>query len=115
MPLYEYLCDTCQERAEILQKLGDEPVTICPNCGAALRKMISAPAFQFKGSGWYQTDYAKRSGGEGAGAKSEEKSGSANASESATATSGSKESATPAAPPAPAEKAMPPAATKASD
>ena len=61
MPIYEYLCDSCHERTELLQKLGDAPATVCPSCGGALRKLVSAPAFQFKGSGWYLTDYAKKS------------------------------------------------------
>lgn len=72
MPIYEYLCDACHERTELLQKLADPPATVCPSCGGALRKLVSAPAFQFKGSGWYLTDYAKKSGGGDSGsAKSE--------------------------------------------
>lgn len=68
MPLYEYLCATCGLRSEILQRLADPPASICPECGGALRKLVSAPAFQFKGSGWYLTDYAKKSeSGEGKG------------------------------------------------
>lgn len=113
MPLYEYLCDSCHQRVEILQKLGDAPATLCPNCGGTLRKMISAPAFQFKGTGWYQTDYAKRSGSESGGTKPEEKSGSADAAPAAASES-SPPSPTPSAPVS-SDKLAKPAATKASD
>jgi len=59
MPLYEYQCEKCQERVEILQKISDPP-THCPNCGGGLRKLISSSAIQFKGSGFYKTDYATK-------------------------------------------------------
>jgi len=60
MPLYEYQCDACAHRFEAIQKFSDPPIATCPECGAAVRKLQSAPAFQFKGSGWYITDYAKK-------------------------------------------------------
>jgi putative FmdB family regulatory protein len=60
MPLYEYLCETCGHRFETIQKFSDPPLDRCPKCGGALRKLQSAPAFQFKGSGWYVTDYARK-------------------------------------------------------
>ncbi len=60
MPLYEYQCTSCGERIEVLQRLGAAPPSRCPHCGGTLEKMISAPALQFKGTGWYVTDYAKR-------------------------------------------------------
>ena len=69
MPLYEYQCDACAKRFERIQKFSDPPVDTCPSCGGAVRKLLSSPAIQFKGSGWYITDYAKKSGGDGAGAK----------------------------------------------
>jgi putative FmdB family regulatory protein len=59
MPMYEYECLSCRERFEIIQKFSDEPASKCPSCGGAVRKLLSAPAIQFKGSGWYVTDYAK--------------------------------------------------------
>jgi putative FmdB family regulatory protein len=59
MPLYEYQCDTCGQRFERIQKFSDPPVAACPACGAPVRKLISSPAIQFKGSGFYITDYAK--------------------------------------------------------
>lgn len=63
MPLYEYLCESCGERTEILQRFNDLPEVVCANCGAAMRRLPSAPSIQFKGSGFYLTDYAKKSGG----------------------------------------------------
>ena len=62
MPLYEYECDACAHRFERIQKFSDPPIDVCPTCGSAVRKLLSSPAIQFKGSGWYITDYAKRSG-----------------------------------------------------
>jgi putative FmdB family regulatory protein len=62
MPLYEYQCDACGHRVEVIQKFSDPPLEQCPKCGGAVHKLQSAPAFQFKGSGWYITDYAKKDG-----------------------------------------------------
>ena len=59
MPIYEYLCEQCGSRSEVLQRMDEAPRTVCDECGGPLRKLISAPSFQFKGSGWYVTDYAK--------------------------------------------------------
>jgi len=61
MPLYEYQCKKCGHRFEKIQKFSDPPVKKCPECGGAVEQVISAPAVQFKGSGWYVTDYAKKS------------------------------------------------------
>ncbi len=58
MPLYEYECTECGHRTELLQRHGDPPLAKCPQCGSAVRKLFSAPAVQFKGTGWYVTDYA---------------------------------------------------------
>jgi putative FmdB family regulatory protein len=60
MPLYEYHCDACGHRFEIIQRFSDPPVETCPTCGGAVRKLLSSPAIQFKGSGWYVTDYARK-------------------------------------------------------
>jgi putative FmdB family regulatory protein len=60
MPIYEYKCQSCGERCEKLQKYSDPPCKKCPHCGGALKKLISSPAIQFKGSGFYITDYAKK-------------------------------------------------------
>ncbi|HKI85122.1 MAG TPA: FmdB family zinc ribbon protein [Thermoanaerobaculia bacterium] len=62
MPIYEYECESCKTRSEALQKFDDPPLTTCEKCGGHLRRLISAPAFQFKGSGWYVTDYGGKSG-----------------------------------------------------
>jgi putative FmdB family regulatory protein len=59
MPLYEYQCDACEHRFEVIQKFSDSPIDKCPKCGGGVHKLQSAPAFQFKGTGWYVTDYAK--------------------------------------------------------
>ncbi|MEW5764858.1 MAG: FmdB family zinc ribbon protein [Acidobacteriota bacterium] len=71
MPIYEYECELCRRRFERIQKLSDPLVTSCPNCGGSVHKMFSVPALQFKGSGFYVTDYARPAGGgassEGAG------------------------------------------------
>jgi putative FmdB family regulatory protein len=64
MPLYEYQCSRCRARFEVIQKASDMPRQKCPKCGGALKKVISPPALQFKGSGWYITDYAKKKGPE---------------------------------------------------
>ena len=61
MPLYEYRCEGCGERFEVMQKFSDEPLTTHEKCGGHVHKLLSAPALQFKGSGWYVTDYAKGS------------------------------------------------------
>ncbi len=60
MPLYEYQCESCGSRFERIQKFSDLPVQACPSCGGPVRKLLSSPAIQFKGSGWYITDYAKK-------------------------------------------------------
>ena len=85
MPLYEYQCDSCGQRFERIQKFSDPPVAACPACGAPVRKLISSPAIQFKGSGFYITDYAKTgqsgkdSGAESARAESDKKDAAASA------------------------------------
>ena len=71
MPLYEYECTACGERTELIQRLSDPPLAECPVCGEQVKKLLSAPSFQFKGSGWYVTDYAgKNSGSKGGEADS---------------------------------------------
>jgi putative FmdB family regulatory protein len=61
MPLYEYQCKKCHHRFERIQKFSDPHVKKCPDCGGPVEQVISAPAIQFKGSGFYITDYAKKS------------------------------------------------------
>jgi len=60
VPLYEYQCKKCKHRFERIQKFSDRMVKKCPDCGGPVEQMISAPAVQFKGSGWYVTDYASK-------------------------------------------------------
>jgi putative FmdB family regulatory protein len=58
MPIYEYQCAACGHQFEVLQKVSDKSISMCPDCGKdALKKLISAPAFRLKGSGWYETDF----------------------------------------------------------
>ena len=59
MPLYEYQCDACAHRFEVIQKYSDAPIDVCPKCGSAVSKLLSSPAIQFKGSGFYLTDYGR--------------------------------------------------------
>ncbi len=82
MPLYEYECDSCGHRFEVIQKFSDTLLTECPKCQGTVRKLPSSPAIQFKGSGFYITDYAKKSStaagsakGEGSSSGSSEGSG----------------------------------------
>jgi putative FmdB family regulatory protein len=65
VPLYEYQCKSCHTLTERIQKFSDPPVTVCPHCGGELEQLISAPTVQFKGAGWYVTDYARKGSGGG--------------------------------------------------
>ena len=79
MPIYEYECQKCNHRSEVFQKVSDKPPTKCQKCGGKLERVISAPAIQFKGSGWYVTDYAGK-------ATSKEKSESESSTDKKTET-----------------------------
>ncbi len=83
LPLYEYQCKKCHSLTERIQKFSDSPLTVCPHCGGELEQVLSAPAIQFKGSGWYVSDYAKKSSGGG----SAKGNGSAGSSTSSTSES----------------------------
>ena len=72
MPLYEYECKKCKHRFERIQKFSDPPAKKCPKCGGPVEQLLSAPAVQFKGSGWYVTDYARKSGAPSGESKSSE-------------------------------------------
>jgi putative FmdB family regulatory protein len=89
VPLYEYQCDR-DGRFEVIRKFSDPPLKKCPKCGGPIQRLPSAPAIQFKGTGWYVTDYAKKSGGDGS------KESGAEGSKGKQADKGGKE--TPAAP-----------------
>ncbi len=88
MPLYEYQCKVCNHRFEKIQKFSDPPVKECPACGEdEVEQLLSAPAVQFKGSGWYVTDYAKKNSSTGSSStKSENKSESKTESKSESKT-----------------------------
>ncbi len=90
MPIYEYKCEGCGETFEVIQKFADEPLTVHEKCGGHVHRLMSAPSFQFKGSGWYVTDYAK---GSGSGpAKGESGKSESGKSESGKTDSGKSES-----------------------
>jgi putative FmdB family regulatory protein len=99
MPLYEYECKKCHHRFEKIQKFSDRMVKKCPDCGGPVEQMISAPAVQFKGSGWYVTDYAKKSSsqsssdGSGKDSKKEDKSKSESSSKEGSSKEGSSKEA----------------------
>jgi putative FmdB family regulatory protein len=83
VPLYEYQCLSCEHRFERLQKFSDPPVSVCPACGSdKVSQLLSAPAVQFKGSGWYVTDYGRSSGGSGSKPNSSQSGESAKAEKS---------------------------------
>ncbi|MGE3402177.1 MAG: FmdB family zinc ribbon protein [Vicinamibacterales bacterium] len=88
MPLYEYQCEACGQRFEAIQKFSDAPLESCRKCGKGpVAKLQSSPAFQFKGSGWYITDYAKKSSSEASSAtKTDTKSEAKSESKSETKT-----------------------------
>ncbi len=86
LPLYEYRCEKCGVRIEKIQKFSDPPLTTCEKCGGELTRLLSAPAIQFKGSGWYVTDYARKSSS-GESGKSESRSSSKPASSSESSSS----------------------------
>src|SRR5262245_7807461 len=106
MPIREYECENCGNRFERIQKFSDPPVDVCPKCGSGpVHKLISSPAFQFKGTGWYITDYAKKdspagkgdskdAGGKEGGKESGKEGSSAAESKSAESKSESKSSET---------------------
>jgi len=90
MPLYEYQCQVCGHRFEVIQKYSDPPIAVCPKCGGEVQKLFSSPAIQFKGSGFYITDYARAGKADGEGSSTAKSSGS---SETKTGTAESKSSA----------------------
>jgi putative FmdB family regulatory protein len=98
MPLYEYECEACAHRFERIQKFSDPPIDACPSCGGAVRKLLSSPAIQFKGSGWYITDYAKKgSAKETADSKGKKDAGESAKSDAAPAKESSSAESKPAA------------------
>ena len=104
MPLYEYQCDACGKRFEIIQKFSDPAPDACRVCGQGpVHRLMSSPAIQFKGTGWYITDYAKKSGGDSGspgGAKSGETKAADGKSDTSSAATPAKSDAPAAATPA---------------
>ena len=94
MPLYEYQCDNCGERFEAMQKFADAPLTVHEKCGGPARRLLSVPALQFKGSGFYINDYAKSGSGSAGNGDATKKSESGDGSSSKEA-SGAKTESTP--------------------
>ena len=90
MPLYEYECEACGKRFEKIQKYSDPLVDVCPNCGKGpVKKLLSSPAIQFKGSGFYITDYAKKGSPESSTSASQSKPTSDKSSDSSSSSSSS--------------------------
>ena len=99
MPLYEFECEDCKTRFERIQKYTDPNPDVCPSCGKGqIRRMFSSPAIQFKGSGFYITDYAKKSSSEASSgsksASSEKSSGDSGSSSSSSSSESKSESKT---------------------
>jgi putative FmdB family regulatory protein len=102
LPIYEYKCEGCGDVFEVIQKFADEPLTVHEKCGGHVHRLMSAPSFQFKGSGWYVTDYAKGNASgppkaessKGDSGKSEGKSDSAKTESSDKSDSSSKSDST---------------------
>jgi putative FmdB family regulatory protein len=90
VPLYEYECKSCGIRTEVIQRVGAPALGPCEECGGEMVRLLSAPAFQFKGTGWYVTDYAKKSGS----AANESKSKANGSKSSDSSSSGAKDSST---------------------
>jgi len=85
MPIYEYKCRDCGEHFEKRQSVSDQPLTVCEKCGGSLEKQWSLSGFQFKGAGWYVTDYSGKKPAEGKTEKSEKPSGAESTDKSGTA------------------------------
>ena len=104
MPIYEYKCEGCGDVFERIEKFSDEPLTVHDKCGGPVHRLVSAPALQFKGTGWYITDYAK-SNGEGKAGKSDksEKSESKPSSDSGNKSESKSEGKAPSPTPAPSK------------
>lgn len=92
MPMYEYKCGQCGQVFELIQRFSDEPLTTHEGCGGSVERLLSAPALQFKGSGWYITDYARSAGKTPAADKKNGSSGTESKPSSSTSDSSSSSS-----------------------
>ncbi|MDO9434759.1 FmdB family zinc ribbon protein [Hydrogenophaga sp.] len=109
MPIYAYKCESCGHAKDVLQKMSDTPLSVCPSCGqASFKKQLTSAGFQLKGSGWYVTDF--REGNKPAAGAAAPASGATDASDSKPAGDAATPASAPAAAPAPAS-APAPAAT----
>lgn len=88
MPLYEYKCRSCGEVFEVMQRFSDKPLEVHDGCGGALERLLSPPAFHFKGSGWYITDYARKGEGKADGKTADSKSSASSSCCASSATDG---------------------------
>jgi len=103
MPIYAYKCSACGHAADVLQKISDAPLTVCPNCGqAAYTKQVTAAGFQLKGSGWYVTDFRSNGSNNGAAASAKPASSSDSTASPEPAKPSGDSAAAPAAAPPPA-------------
>jgi putative FmdB family regulatory protein len=93
MPIYEYECTKCGAVEEVLQRFSDKPLTKCQNCSGKLNKLVSQSTFHLKGSGWYATDYAKKSGSSAKSSKKIEENKSAQSKTSDTGSGSTKKTA----------------------
>ncbi len=98
MPLYEYRCEGCGEKFEVIQKFSDRPMTTHDKCGGSVHRLLSTSALQFKGSGWYVNDYAKSAKPEGDGASKKEDSAPAKTSSSESSDTSSSSTTSTASP-----------------
>jgi putative FmdB family regulatory protein len=103
MPLYEYQCESCGHRFEVIHKFSDATVRTCPNCAGTVRRLLSSPAIQFKGSGFYITDYARKSSAGSASGKGSEKPSESKGESVSASSSGSSEGGTSTPPSASSE------------
>ncbi len=92
MPLYEYQCKSCHTKIERIQKFSDPPLTECPHCGGELEQLLSAPAVQFKGAGWYVTDYGRKGSSGSSGGGSKDRQGGSDSAAQSSSEAGSSSS-----------------------
>lgn len=108
MPIYEYECLKCRKSHELMQKFSDPPLTVCPDCGGEVKKLISSTSFVLKGSGWYVTDYARK--GSDKPGEPAKKEGAADAKEGAKSEAATEAKSESKPEPKPESKKQPPPA-----
>ena len=113
MPLYEYECDQNGHRFEVIQKFSDPLVETCPQCGSTVHKLMSSPAIQFKGSGWYITDYARKGADGGSSDKAGDKKDAKDSKDTKDASGSKSESSSSTTETAPKTESKPAATSSA--